>query len=576
MAKLFPPRYQPSNPNRGEKNIFDKFEKSKDTNDWYVLNSLLQQKHIEKKYGEIDFVILAPGYGIFCIEVKGSYSVQRINGKWLYKNKYGKIDYKKMESPFHQANSSMQSLKKYISDKLGKSYNNLNFGYGVAFTLINYTANSPEEEDYMIFDSVKMRSMSIDKYIKTMSKNFHLKNRNTQKFPDKDDIKSILKILRGDFEYVPSMSKILEDENIRIKKFTNQQFEIFDSHSNKKRMLVKGGPGTGKTVIAIEVAKRFAFNKKRILITCFNRNLGDWLLTNFNSDELKYISVGNIHSFVGTLLLRFQIPNERFLEEAPFRLLESLEKDEFKPYDALIVDETQDLIDPEYLEIFSILLKNGIKNGNWIMFGDFISQSLFTEKSDDEMYHLINSKVDEELHVCFLKRNIRNTMETALAAIVLSAPYEKPYTLTLDRSCPTLVNFYKDKNSLKDEILKMFTVFKKENYDYSKIIILSPYKFENSILSSIINKTPPISKFSVNQENRNVKFATIQSFKGLEMEHVVILEIDDISSNEKIELFFNAATRSTFSLTLMINDKLKNLYTRRQLDTHEMYSDELQ
>ena len=121
----------------------------------------------------------------------------------------------------------------------------------------------------------------------------------------------------------------------------------------------------------------------------------------------------------------------------------------------------------------------------------------------------------------------------------------------------------------------MFSVFKQENYDYSKIIILSPFKYENSILSAINTGIPPISKFSVNQNDKNIKFATIHSFKGLEMEHVVILEIDDITSKDKIELFFNAATRSTFSLTLFINESLQDLYARRQIRSQNLYSDEI-
>ena len=155
MAKLLPPRYLPSSPNRGEEIIFNKFIKSNDTDDWFVLNSLLQQAHVRKKYGEIDFVVLAPRYGIFCLEVKGSYSIKRIDGTWIYLNKNGAEDYRKYESPFHQANTNMQSLKRFISNKLGENFNDLNFGYGVVFTQLSYETNSPEEESHMIYDRKK-------------------------------------------------------------------------------------------------------------------------------------------------------------------------------------------------------------------------------------------------------------------------------------------------------------------------------------------------------------------------------------------------------------------------------------
>ena len=577
MAKLLPPRYRPLKPNKGEKTIFKMFEDSNGTDDWFVLNSLLQQRHVGKKYGEIDFLVLAPGYGIFCIEVKGSAFINRTsNGKWQYFDSNHNLQYEKMESPFQQANSGMHSLKNYICDKLGRFYKDLNYGYGVVFTMVDYTVSSPEEEDHMIYNSIKMDSMTIDKFIKIMSKNFHLKNKTTQKIPDKDDIKAILKILRGDFEYVPSMSNVLEDKNDKIKKFTDHQLEIFDSHLNHERILVNGGPGTGKTIIAIEVAKRYAFQKKRTLLTCFNRHLGQWLKGNFNSEELKYVTVGNIHSIVGILLQNSNLSFERFLEEAPLALLDLTEKGNFQHYDVLIIDETQDLINQAYLDIFSLILKDGLKAGEWLMFGDFISQTLFTDHTIGSMYSIINQRIDEELHICELRKNIRNTKETGLAAVNLSAPSQKPYRLTLDRSGPYAVNFFDNEIMQKEKIITMFEMFKKNKYDPSTIIVLSPYKIENSILNKMTDKIPPISAYSVNQNDKNIKFATIQSFKGLEMDHVVILDINDISSDEKMELLFNAATRSTYSLTLMINSLLKDLFITRKLDTHDMYNDELQ
>ena len=49
MAKLLPPRYRPLKPNKGERTVFKMFQDSEDTQDWAVLNSLLQQNHVEKK-----------------------------------------------------------------------------------------------------------------------------------------------------------------------------------------------------------------------------------------------------------------------------------------------------------------------------------------------------------------------------------------------------------------------------------------------------------------------------------------------------------------------------------------------
>ena len=54
----------------GEKIIFHMLENEEKTDDWVVLHSLNIPKHIKRYYGEIDFLILVPGLGIFCLEVK--------------------------------------------------------------------------------------------------------------------------------------------------------------------------------------------------------------------------------------------------------------------------------------------------------------------------------------------------------------------------------------------------------------------------------------------------------------------------------------------------------------------------
>ena len=70
MARMIPPRYDSQTINYGEKFLFQRFKKARDIDDWFVLHSLLVQQHINQRYGEIDIVVLAPKYGIFCLEGK--------------------------------------------------------------------------------------------------------------------------------------------------------------------------------------------------------------------------------------------------------------------------------------------------------------------------------------------------------------------------------------------------------------------------------------------------------------------------------------------------------------------------
>ena len=578
MARMIPPRYNPLNKNYGEKHVFELFDQSQDTSGWIVLHSLIQQKHIKRKYGEIDFLVLAPKYGIFCLEVKGSHRIAREGGMWKYYNANGKLAYKKSYGPFDQAHASMNTLIKYISEKLGTSYTDFNFGYGVIFPRHNYTINGPDEDPYMIYDSVKINSMTIGKYIQIMSNNFALKSNRKPAIPNKNNIIEIFKELRGDFELVPSTSKVLEDSRDLIKKYTEQQLAIFDSHRNHDRIVVKGGAGTGKTIIAIESAKRLAFNKNKVLLTCFNKQLGLWLKSQFSNEELDYITVGNIHSVVYSLLDNEISSIDTFKDEAPYKILKLVEKGDFEYFDSIIVDEAQDLIDNVYLDIFSLLLDGtdeGLKKGNWVMLGDFLSQALFTDRTEDDLCRGIEKRIDGELHICRIDRNIRNVKEVALAAVFLSGLIRKPFSISAQRTGPRFINWYKQDDEQIDKILLTLKQYKKLKYAPSSIIILSPNTYENSIISKIQTGMPPVSNYSVNKTDKNIKFSTIHSFKGLEMENVIVVDIDDISSETMMNLFYTAATRSTFSLTLFIHQSLQELFIRRQSLTNKLYSDEL-
>ncbi|MFI5297242.1 MAG: NERD domain-containing protein [Polyangiales bacterium] len=52
-----------------------------------------------------------------------------------------------------------------------------------------------------------------------------------------------------------------------------QQHALIDSFIDNPRVVVRGGPGTGKTLVAMEVARRFAKGGKRVQCLCFTRAL---------------------------------------------------------------------------------------------------------------------------------------------------------------------------------------------------------------------------------------------------------------------------------------------------------------
>ncbi len=120
MAKMIPAQYDVSTVSNAERRIFDLLKSDSDTNSWTVIHSLGLARRGRKPYGEIDFVVLIPGSGILCLEVKGG-RVACKDGVWTTTNREGKT-FEMNRSPFMQAMEGMQSVRKAVEEKFGPGH----------------------------------------------------------------------------------------------------------------------------------------------------------------------------------------------------------------------------------------------------------------------------------------------------------------------------------------------------------------------------------------------------------------------------------------------------------------------
>ncbi|MDZ7836589.1 MAG: nuclease-related domain-containing protein [Actinomycetota bacterium] len=166
MAKMIPPYVDSSNRNRGENLVFDLF-KEKTPADWIVLHSLNIPESGQSFGSEIDFLVLAPGLGIFCLEVKGG-SICRKDGVWTISDSQGRY-YEKTISPLKQAEQGMYNLKDLIRKRLGSNskYSRLFVSYGFIFTGNEYDIEDAETDAWRIYDR-RHEGMSVEDYISVL------------------------------------------------------------------------------------------------------------------------------------------------------------------------------------------------------------------------------------------------------------------------------------------------------------------------------------------------------------------------------------------------------------------------
>lgn len=570
MAKLLPPYIDKNCKSTAERMLFDIFKNNSFTDDWIVLHSLNLSQHRVRLYGEIDFLILIPNGGIFVMEVKGG-DVKCKDGIWYYTNKYNVTNTSHI-GPFNQARDAMFSLRSAIQKEFGKNhrFTKFIFGFLCAFPHISFDKNSVEYERWQILDK-DVISTGTEIFFKNLVNQFINKYEKQEWFsakgslPDWSDLNLLCEFLRGDFERIRSAKETLALFNQEVKKYTEEQFRVLDSIQLNDRSVTQGSAGTGKTMIAIESAIRAASKGKSVFLTCYNRLIGDWMQSQVEEWKDKITAI-NLHSFLFEQSKGFQYdrdqtsPQDFYSKYLPILIRDIFLKGISKKFDMLIIDEGQDLIREEYLNLFDSMLKGGLATGNWEIYGDFEKQAIYAQLSENEMLDLLKKFTGYSRHL--LTINCRNTKQIGEETSLISGFVKPPFLLEHIEGIPVEYIFYDDNANQRELIYDQLLKLLKHKISFNELVILSSKKLEKSCCNSF--KYFPIIEIKSSKEisslQNHVGFATVQSYKGMESNYVLITDIEDLSSETAKSLLYVAMSRARFGLMLFISEKLRSEY----------------
>jgi superfamily I DNA and RNA helicase len=211
-------------------------------------------------------------------------------------------------------------------------------------------------------------------------------------------------ILCGSVEVRPALRSLLvEAEEIRIR-LTNNQTKILRIIGGRKRAVISGGAGTGKTLIAVEKSRILAASSNSVLLLTYNRPLADALalglkgepgITVLGFHQLCERRIAAARQQVGRDLLgeakeAYPGSGEKHLFEVqiPYALALSNEILAEK-FDAVVVDEAQDFSE-DYWFSLEELLRDSVEGFLYIFIDE--NQSLYRKHKNlpvaDEPFHL--------------------------------------------------------------------------------------------------------------------------------------------------------------------------------------------
>ena len=381
--KMIPPVVAETTDSPAERKLFPIFERTELDKNAVCLHSVDLPDHEYKRMSEIDFVVLSRA-GLLVCEVKGGRVTREPSGMWTFTNRHGEAN-SKPEGPFKQAGSAMWSLRSDLKQRVDKAiFDQISFGSCVILPDCEFRDDSVDSPADLVIDKGEIAgSRDLAAPLGRLLRHWQEKNR----LPDMsaEALDRARHAIRGTFDPVPSLALRARGIGADLQVLTEEQYAGLDWVEETDRLLVSGGAGTGKTLLALEMARRDALRGRTVLLTCHSP-----LLARF----LKARAPAGV-----------QVAS---LEEA-VRIVQQRDAG----FDVVVVDEAQDVFTLEGIAILDSLVVGGLEEGTWRCFYDLNNQAGLFGEFDPEAFGLLSGT---QAHTVALRRsrNCRNTKPIVL------------------------------------------------------------------------------------------------------------------------------------------------------------------
>lgn len=312
---------------------------------WWAWHSLRLRSPSSGEHTEADFVLADPEMpGVIVLEVKGGQISQR-DGRWY------QYEHQLDRAPLEQAHG----YRKVLLDCLKRQAERLPY--------IAVAACFPDCEFQCGPDQGDLRGLLLGghdlPHLAQILPNL-MARAVPEPWPADGRWLNALHSLWGE-TWVPEMSlgrRVELDQQRRLKLDAEQTQRLAEIEENR-RLLILGGAGTGKTLLAREAALRAAQADKRVLMLCYTDALGCELASCIQHPN---IDVAPIQRFAKRCLEDAGVacpvrPDAAFWLEVSFRAATDAPPTE--PWGAIVVDEGQDFTEGDWLLVEECLRDDG-------------------------------------------------------------------------------------------------------------------------------------------------------------------------------------------------------------------------
>ena len=343
MARLIPS--DPAFANHTEREVWERLAGQLREEDILIANLHLAG---EEQDHEADLLVLMPDHGIVVVEVKGGSVSVDDQGRW-HQSGGGSS---RVIDPLGQAQKFKHEARRYVQEDprwRDSSRARVRWMHTVVapYSTIPDDFSTPACGREMVHGKDDLGKLAAR--LRTLTAKHEVNYRK----PDLDDCRLIAEILSGRNLMRRDVMAEADDREARADRLTQEQAMILGVTRLLNRVEVRGGAGSGKTVLAMAQAKTLTRGQgevrpQRVALLCYSIGLGEWFKRELDGVPRKqkpafYGRFEDLGRAWGIEITADRNSSDFWERELPELMAEkATELTDGQKFDAIIVDEAQD------------------------------------------------------------------------------------------------------------------------------------------------------------------------------------------------------------------------------------------
>lgn len=504
---------------------------------WYLKHNYNLSTHPASKKkieGQIDFILLSK-YGILILEVKGGGLRVDENDCYFSYDKTGEYE---SQNPFTQAKEYVHTLKNYIDSSVFV-YRAIILPHEAGFVL-----KGPQLEGYKeIFFSKADIDGLVDRaiqnkfftFISDLNKKSRLRTlkKSCKSLKSEDLIKKAYElypllntkeIKRLKAELFPVQSTYgYNPDKINAELICKENYEILKGLKRNKYVIVQGGPGTGKTVLAIKYLAENLLKQQKGVVFCANKlirsKLEHIILNDYKLDSncisfRIFTDVVTPESVANDVDFLIFDEAQEYFEKGLYDFIEKINAKLEKPKILVLYDPDQAIV-------------SNLNDLEW--YTDFLIEMGYSHYYFDENYRCIQNKSISEV-----------------SNFILFNEYGK-----VKSNYSNMLSYVEDLKSKLEKLKEIITETKFTSSE--KIVLVQSQLIEE--FSAIINDyfksdIEEITEANINISSNKIRYTSPIKYRGLENDSVYLIT-QEIKDSTRIQNYIGA-TRAMTALNIIL------------------------